>query len=88
MWDTERRYGETRNPDSPRLSLLINRTVFTPRKDPLRLPPVLYNRQKSRGIWYVTAQAAERAVVLETSEVWSVLTAKVVKSKSVAHASR
>ena len=41
VWDTERRYGETRNPDSPCFSLLINRTVFTPRKDPQRLPPVL-----------------------------------------------
>jgi len=39
--DTERRYGETRNPDSPRFSLLLNRTVSTPRKDPLRPPPVL-----------------------------------------------
>ena len=28
VWDTERRYWETRNPDSPRVSLLINRTVF------------------------------------------------------------
>ena len=36
VWDKERRYGETRNPDSPRFSLLINRTVFTPWKDPLR----------------------------------------------------
>ena len=34
-WDTERRYGETRNPNSPRFSLLFNRTVFTPQKDPL-----------------------------------------------------
>jgi len=41
VWDTGRRYGETRNSDSPRFSLLINRTVFTPRKDPLRPPPVL-----------------------------------------------
>jgi len=41
VWDTGRRYGETRNPDSPGFSLLINRTVFTPRKDPLRPPPVL-----------------------------------------------
>jgi len=41
VWDTERRYGETHNPDSPRFSLLIDRTVFTPRKDPLRLHPVL-----------------------------------------------
>jgi len=41
VWDTERRYGETRNPDSLRFSLLLNRTVFTPRKDPLRPPPVL-----------------------------------------------
>jgi len=41
VWDTERTYGETRNPDSPRFSLLLNRTVFTPWKDPLRPPPVL-----------------------------------------------
>ena len=43
VWDTERRYGETRNhdPDSPHFSLLINRMVFTPRKDPLPPPPVL-----------------------------------------------
>jgi len=41
VWDTERRYGETCNLDSPRFSLLLNRTVFTPRKDPLRPPPVL-----------------------------------------------
>ena len=41
QWDTERRYGGTRNPDSPCFSLLLNRTVFTPRKDPLQPPPVL-----------------------------------------------
>ena len=41
VWDTGRRYVETRNP-TPRVSLfLINRTVLTPRKDPLRTPPVL-----------------------------------------------
>ena len=51
VWDTERRYGETRNPDSPRFSLLLNRTVFTPRKDPLRPPPVLaaYGSQEASG---------------------------------------
>ena len=41
VWDMERRYGETRNPDSMRFSLLINRMVFTPRKDPPRPPSVL-----------------------------------------------
>jgi len=41
VWNTERRYGETRNSNSPRFSVLLNRTVFTPRKDPLRPPPVL-----------------------------------------------
>ena len=41
VWDTKRRYGKTCNLDSPRFSLLLNRTVFTPRKDPLRPPPVL-----------------------------------------------
>jgi len=41
VWDTERRYGEICNPNSPRFSLLLNRTVFTTRKDPLRPPPVL-----------------------------------------------
>ena len=51
VWDTERRYGETRNTDSPRFSLLLNRTVFTPRKDPLRPLPVLAvdGRQKASG---------------------------------------
>jgi len=41
VWDMERRYGETRNPDSPCFSLLLNRTVFTQRQDSLRPPPVL-----------------------------------------------
>jgi len=41
VWDMERRYGETCNPDTPRFSLLLNRMVFTPRKDPLRPLPVL-----------------------------------------------
>ena len=51
MWDTERRYGQTRNPDSPRFSLFLNRTVFTPRKDPLRPPPFLaaYGSQEASG---------------------------------------
>ena len=34
VWDTERRYRETRNPDCPRFSLLINRMGFTPQKHP------------------------------------------------------
>ena len=45
-----------------------------------------------RGIWCVTAQAAERAAVLETSAACSAacsaVTAKAGKSRSVAHASR
>jgi len=31
-WDMERRYGETRNLDSPLFSHLLSRMVFTPRK--------------------------------------------------------
>jgi len=51
VWGTERRYGETCNPNSLRFSLLLNRTVFTPRKDPLRPLPVLavHGSQEASG---------------------------------------
>ena len=90
VWDTERRYGEIHNPDFPRFSLLLNRTVFTPQKDPLRPPPVLAvdGSQEASGASprkRLSGQVCSRPLNFEAC---SALTAKAGEPRSVAHASR
>jgi len=88
VWDTGRSYGETRNPDSPRFSLFYQQDGRHATEGPAATSARPCSRGQSRGIWRVTAQTAERAAVLKTSEVCSDLTAKAGKPRSVAHASR
>ena len=88
VWDTGRRYGETRNPDSPRSSLSYQQGGLHATQGPAATSVRPCSRRQSRGIWHVTAQAAERAVVIKPSEACSALTAKAGKPRSVAHASR
>ena len=86
--DTERRYGETRNPDSPRFSLSYQQDGLHATEGPAAYSARPCSRRQSRGIWRVTAQAAEQATVLKTSETCSPLTAKAGKSRSVVNFSR
>ena len=86
VWDTERKYGKRET--SPHFSLHINRDCLHATEGPAATSARPRSRQQSREIWRVTAQAAERAGVLDTSEARSVLTAKADEPRSVAHASR
>ena len=67
VWDTGRRYGETCNPDSPRFSLSYQQDGLHATEGPAATSTRPFSRQQSRGIWRVTAQAAERAAVIKTS---------------------
>jgi len=86
--DTGRRYGETRNPDSPRSSLSYQQDGLHATEGPAATSVLSCSRLQSRGILRISAQAAERAAVIKPSEVCSALTVKAGKPRSLAHASR